>query len=392
MADKRDYYDVLGLKKGATEEEIKKAFRKKAMEFHPDKNPGDKKAEENFKEVNEAYGILSDSEKKNLYDKFGHAGVDPNAGFGGGGGFGGFGGFGGSQSYSSSDFGDLFGDLFGGMFGGGASSGSSRRKNAPRKGRDLQQGLRITFKEAAFGTKKKLRLRRQAECTACNGTGAKDGTAKHTCEKCNGTGQVQTQQNTPFGSFTNIGACPACKGKGEVIDTPCPTCNGSGLQQKEFTINVDIPAGVDSESVIPLRGQGELGINGGPPGDLYIVLQVEQHDLFTRQGNDLYIDMPITFDQAALGTTIVVPTLSEKVKYKVPAGTQPDTVFRLKGKGVKSLRGNKYGDIYVRMVLEVPTKLNSEQKKLVKELAEKIGPESYAKKNKFGKVMEKMFK
>ena len=393
MADKRDYYDVLGIKKGATDDEIKKAFRKKAMDFHPDKNPGDKNAEESFKEVNEAYGILSDKEKKNLYDKFGHAGVDPNAGFGAGGGFGGFGGggFGGGQSYGSADFGDLFGDLFGGMFGGGASSGG-RRKNAPRKGRDLQQGLRISFVDAAFGTKKKIRLRRQSECAACKGTGAKDGTAKHTCEVCHGTGQVQSQQNTPFGSFTNVGTCLKCKGKGEIIDTPCSVCGGTGKVTKEFTINVDIPAGVDSESVIPLRGQGEPGTNGGPPGDLYIILQVEKHDLFTRKGNDLYIDMPITFDQAALGTTIIVPTLSEKVKYKVPTGTQPDTVFRLKGKGVKSLRGSRYGDLYVRMVLEVPTKLNSEQKKFVKELSAKIGPESYAKKNKFSKLMGKMFK
>ena len=393
MADKKDFYEVLGLKKGASDDEIKKAFRKKAMDYHPDKNPGDKVAEEKFKEVNEAYGILSDKEKKNLYDKFGHAGVDPNAGFGSGEGFSGFGGFGGfgeGQSYGSADFGDLFGDLFGGMFGGG--SGTGRRKNAPRKGRDLQQGMRISFTDAAFGTKKKIRVRRQAECTVCKGTGAKDGTAKHTCETCHGTGQVQTQQNTPFGSFTNIGTCQKCRGTGEIIDIPCPTCNGTGKLNKEFTINVDIPAGVDSESVIPLRGQGEPGINGGPPGDLYIVLQVEKHDLFTRKGSDLHIDMPVTFDQAALGTTIIVPTLSEKVKYKVPAGTQPDTVFRLKGKGIKSLRGSKYGDLYVRMVLEVPTKLNSDQKKMLKDMAEKIGPESYAKKNKFSKLMEKMFK
>ena len=391
MADKRDYYEVLGLKKGASDDEIKKAFRKKAMDYHPDKNQGDKDAEEKFKEVNEAYGILSDKEKKDLYDRFGHAGVDPNAGFGGGG-FSGFGGFGGGQAYSTGDFGDLFGDLFGGMFGGGGGGGSSRRKNAPRKGRDLQQGLRISFTDAAFGTKKKIRLRRQTECSDCKGTGAKDGTAKHTCETCHGSGQVQTQQNTPFGSFTNIGACPKCRGRGEIIDIPCPKCGGTGTINKEFTISVDIPAGVDSESVIPLRGQGEPGVNGGPPGDLYIILQVEKHELFTRKGNDLHIDMPITFDQAALGTTIIVPTLTEKVKYKVPSGTQPDTVFRLKGKGVKALRSGKYGDLFVRMVLEVPTKLNSEQKKMVKEMAEKIGPESYSKKSKFSKLMDKMFK
>ena len=387
MADKRDYYDVLGLKKGATEAEIKSGFRKKAMEYHPDKNPDDKAAEEKFKEVNEAYSILSDKEKKDLYDRFGHAGVDPNSGVGHGG-FPGFDNFNGG-TYATSDFSDLFGDLFGGMFGG--NSGSQRRKNAPRKGRDLQQGLRISFKEAAFGTKKKIRLKRQSECPDCKGTGAKDGTAKHVCETCHGSGQVQAQQNTPFGAFTNVTTCQTCRGRGEIIDTPCPKCNGTGNLIKEFTINVDIPAGVDNESVIPLRGQGEPGANGGPPGDLYIILQVEPHEIFTRVGNDLRVDMPITFDQAALGTNIIVPTLSEKVSYKVPPGTQPDTVFRLKGKGVKSVRGNKYGDLYVRMVLEVPTKLSGEQKKFLKELGEMIGPDSYAKKSKFSKLMEKMF-
>jgi len=279
--------------------------------------------------------------------------------------------------------------MFGGGMGGGGSS--ERRRNAPRKGRDLQQGMRISFKEAAFGTKKKIRLKRQVDCSACNGTGAKDGTAKHVCENCSGSGKVQTQQNTPFGSFTNVTTCQVCHGRGEIIDTPCPKCSGAGRITKEFTINVDIPAGVDSDSVIPLRGQGEEGINGGPQGDLYIVLQVEPHELFTRTGNDLRIDMPISFEQAALGTTIIVPTLSEKVSYKVPPGTQPDTVFRLKGKGVKSVRGSKYGDLYVRMVLEVPTKLNSDQKKLLKDLREKIGPECYSKKSKFSKLMDKMF-
>ena len=385
MAEKRDYYEILGLKKGATDDEIKRAFRKKAMELHPDKNPGDQKAEEQFKEVNEAYGILSDKEKKELYDKFGHAGVDPNAGFGGGG----FGGFGGGYQ-STADFGDIFGDLFSGMFGSGGA-GTRGRTNGPRKGRDLQQGMRITFKEAAFGTRKKIRLKRQSECPSCQGTGAKDGTAKHTCETCHGTGQVQTQQRTPFGSFSSVGPCPACHGRGEIIDTPCPECNGTGRVVKEVTLNVDIPAGVDNESIIPLRGQGEAGANGGPPGDLYIVLQVEPHEIFQRTGDDLRLDMPISFDQAALGTTIIVPTLSEKVSYKVPAGTQPGTTFRLKGKGVKSVRGNRYGDLFVKVTLEVPTKLSAEQKKAIKEMAQKIGPEAYARRGKFSKLMDKMF-
>ncbi|MDR0854277.1 MAG: molecular chaperone DnaJ [Clostridiales Family XIII bacterium] len=387
MAEKRDFYEVLGLKKGATDDEIKKAFRKKAMQYHPDKNPGDKSAEDKFKEVNEAYGILSDKEKKNLYDQYGHAGVDPNAGFGGGG-AGGFGGFSGFSGGGGFDAGDLFGDLFGGMFGGG---GGGRRRNGPKKGRDLQQGIKITFKEAAFGTKKKIKMTKQEDCPSCGGNGAKDGTAKHTCPTCNGSGQVQQQQQTPFGSFTNVGTCPDCHGRGYIIDEQCPQCSGTGKIMKDVTITVDIPAGVDNDSVIPLRGYGEAGSNGGPAGDLYVVIRVEPHEIFTRSGNDLKIDIPITFEQATLGDTIIVPTLNEKVKYKVPPGTQPNTVFRLKGKGVKSLRGNKHGDLYAKVILEVPTKLNGDQKKKVKAMAEAIGPESYAKKSKFTKLTEKMF-
>lgn len=388
MAEKRDYYEVLGLQKGASEAEIKKAFRKKAMEYHPDKNPGDKAAEENFKEVNEAYGILSDSDKKSKYDKFGHAGVDPNAGFGGGGGFGGFGGFGGGSA-SSGGFEDIFGDIFGNMFGGGG--GSQRRQNAPRKGQDLQKAITITFEEAAFGTKKKVSINRSVECPDCNGTGAEKGTSKKTCPDCNGTGQVQTQQKTPFGSFTNVGTCPRCKGTGEIIEKPCKKCGGSGRIRKTVNINVDIPAGVDNDSVISLRGQGEPGTNGGPAGDLYVVISVTPHKLFTRHGNDLRIEIPITFTQATLGDNIVVPTLSEKVSYKVPAGTQPETVFRLKGKGIKGIRG-RTGDLYVKVVLEVPTKLNGAQKKAVKEIDEQIGQNAYSKKKSFAKCLKDMFK
>ena len=388
MADKRDYYEVLGLKKGASDDEIKKAFKKNAKQYHPDKNPDNKEAEEKFKEVNEAYGILSDSEKKNLYDKFGHAGVDPNAGYGGGGGFGGFNGFGGGSTSYSGGFEDILGDLFGGMFGGG---GGARRKNAPKKGHDLQMGLRISFEEAAFGVTKKIKLRKNVVCPDCQGTGAKDGTAKSTCTVCNGSGQVQTQQNTPFGSFSNVSTCSACNGTGETIETPCPTCKGAKTVKKEVMLSVDVPAGADNGTEIPLRGEGEPGINGGPAGDLFIYIQVEPHEIFTRTGNDLRLDMPITFEQAALGATLVVPTLQEKLSYKISPGTQPDTVFRLKGKGLKSLKGNKTGDIYVKVVLEVPTKLNSFQKKKVKELSEAIGPDCYEKKGKFSKILDKMF-
>ena len=385
MAEKRDYYEVLGTKKGASESEIKKAFRKKAMEYHPDKNPGDKSAEEKFKEVNEAYDVLSNKEKKDKYDRFGHAGVDPNAGFGG---FGG-GGFGGGAS--AGGFEDIFGDIFGSMFGGGNQHGNQRSRNGPRRGQDLQKALTITFEEAAFGTKKKVTINRNVVCPDCNGTGAKKGTSPVTCPDCNGSGQVETQQRTPFGSFTNVGPCPRCKGTGQIIEDPCRKCGGSGHIRKNVNINVDIPAGVDNDSVISLKGQGEPGINGGPAGVLYVIISVTPHSLFTRHGNDLRIEIPITFTQAALGDDIIVPTLKEKVSYKVPAGTQPNTVFRLKNKGIKSIKG-RIGDLYVKVVLEIPTKLSGEQKKLVKEVGKKINQDSYSKKKSFAKTLKGMFK
>lgn len=379
MAEKRDFYEVLGLKKGATDDEIKKAFRKKAMDFHPDRNPGDKTAEEKFKEVNEAYGILSDPQKKDKYDRFGHAGVDPNAGFGGGGGFGG-------------GFEDIFGDLFGGMFGGGFSQSGGRRRNSPRKGQDLQKNISITFDEAAFGAKKQIQINKYVACETCEGSGAEKGSDKVTCSKCNGAGEVRTTQRTPFGQFTNVQPCDKCGGSGETIEKPCHECNGSGKVRKTVTISVDIPAGVDNDSVISIKGQGEPGTNGGPNGDLYVVLSVQSHPLFTRKGTDLWLEMPITFSQAALGDDIIVPTLKEKVSYKIPAGTQPETVFRLKGKGIKSLRTSKFGDLYVKVTLEVPTKLTGEQKKLISKLGDSLNTEGYSKKKKFADTMKEIFK
>lgn len=379
MAEKRDFYEVLGLKKGATDDEIKKAFRKKAMDFHPDRNPGDKTAEEKFKEVNEAYGILSDPQKKDKYDRFGHAGVDPNAGFGGGGGFGG-------------GFEDIFGDLFGGMFGGGFSQSGGRRRNGPRKGQDLQKNISIAFDEAAFGAKKQIQINKYVACETCEGSGAEKGSDKVTCSKCNGAGEVRTTQRTPFGQFTNVQPCDKCGGSGETIEKPCHECNGSGKLRKTVTISVDIPAGVDNDSVISIKGQGEPGTNGGPNGDLYVVLSVQSHPLFTRKGTDLWLEMPITFSQAALGDDIIVPTLKEKVSYKIPAGTQPETVFRLKGKGIKSLRTSKFGDLYVKVTLEVPTKLTGEQKKLISKLGDSLNTEGYSKKKKFADTMKEIFK
>jgi molecular chaperone DnaJ len=385
MAEKRDYYEILGLKKGASEADIKKSFRKLAMQYHPDKNPGDKAAEEKFKEVNEAYGVLSDSEKKDRYDRFGHAGVDPNAGFGGGAGFTGFGGGGGFE--------DLFGDLFGGMFGGGASS--SRRRNGPRKGQDVQKNIRITFEEAAFGVKKHIQLNRHAACDECGGTGAAGGSSKIKCASCGGTGEVRTQQRTPFGQFVNVSPCSKCGGAGEVIEHPCKKCNGSGKVRKDITLSVDIPAGVDNDSVVKLEGQGEPGSTGGPSGDLYVVIAVSEHKLFNRKGSNLILEIPITYTQAALGDSITVPTLSEKVSYKIPPGTQSGTVFRLKGKGIKSPHTGKTGDLYVTVTLEVPAKLSGEEKKLLKKLDDiskkDDSNEAYSKRRKFSDAMRDLF-
>lgn len=383
MAEKRDYYEVLGIEKGASEEEIKKAFRKMALKYHPDRNQGDKNAEEKFKEVNEAYSVLSDPELRKKYDMFGHAGVDPSAqagaGAGGwqGGGFGGFDGV---------DFGDIFGDFFGGGFGS-----SSRRRNAPAKGRDLQHSLNITFEEACFGTSKTINIRKYVKCEKCQGSGAAPGTSKRSCPKCGGTGQVQTIRNSLFGQVQTSSPCPDCNGTGQIIDTPCPDCHGTGQVMKNIKIEVNIPAGVDEGSVIPIRGQGEPGRNGGPNGDLFVVLAVSPHKLFDREGNDLYLDIPISFTQAALGDEITVPTLEGKVSYKVPAGTQPGTIFRLRGKGVADVHGGRKGDLYVKVTLEVPTKLNSEQKKIVKEMGEKVGMDCYKKKSGWAQKLKDFF-
>ena len=380
MADKRDYYEVLGLQKGASDNDIKKAFRKMAMKYHPDKNPGDKVAEEKFKEITEAYAVLSDPEKKEKYDRFGHAGVDPNSGFGGG--AGGFGGFGGFE--------DIF-DMFGGAFGGFGGGSRGRRNNGPRKGSDLQKAVTITFEEAAFGTKKEIRLNKYVKCKTCGGSGAAPGTSKKSCPKCGGTGEIRTAQRTPLGTFQSVSPCPDCNGTGEINETPCPDCGGSGKTRDNVTISVNIPAGVDNDSVIPIKGQGEPGVNGGPDGDLYIVINVEPHKIFERRGQDLWLEIPITFDQAALGDDIIVPTLEGKVSYKVPSGTQPDTIFRLKGKGIKSVRGNRKGDLYVKVNLEVPTKLNSKQKKAISAMAEKVTGECYQKKSSFLDSLKEFF-
>lgn len=376
MADKRDYYEVLGIEKGASADEIKSAFRKKAMKYHPDRNPDNKEAEENFKEVNEAYAILSDPDKKNKYDKFGHAGVDPNAGFGGAGGAG-FGGFD-----------DIF-DMFGGIFNGG---GGHQRRNGPRKGQDLQQHVSITFKEAAFGVKKDINVSKYVQCDECTGTGAKKGTTPKTCPNCGGSGEVRQNQRTPFGTFQSTGPCPECNGTGKIIEEKCDKCHGNGKIRKNVTLSVSIPAGVDNDNVITLRGQGEPGVNGGPNGDMYIIITVKPHEMYKRVGQDIQIEIPITFDQAALGDEIVVPTLEDKVSYKIPAGTQPNTIFRLKGKGIVSTRGSKRGDLYVKVILEIPKKLTSKQKKAIKKMTDEMDDSCYAKKTSFFDSIKEVFK
>ncbi len=378
--DKRDYYEVLGIEKGASDTEIKSAFRKMAMKYHPDRNPGDKAAEEKFKEVNEAYSVLSDPDKKEKYDRFGFAGIDPNAGFNGGG----FGGFGG-EGFGFDDIFNMFGGGFGG-FGGGSS-----RRTGPRRGADIQKSMNISFEDAVFGCKKEIRLTKDVVCDECNGSGAAKGAGKKTCPDCGGRGSVVSNQQTPFGTFQSTRTCSRCGGSGTIIEKPCSCCNGSGKVRKTVNITVDIPAGVDSDSVIPIRGQGQPGSNGGAVGDLYIVLNVMNSNIFDRRGDDLWIEVPITFTQAALGDEITVPGLSEKLSCKVPAGTQPGTVLRVKGKGVKNVRSGRPGDLYVKVSLEVPTKLNSEQKTLIKQFGETKTLEGYSRRKRFSDTLKDLF-
>ncbi len=376
---KRDYYDVLGISRDAGEQDIKKAYRKLAMKYHPDRNPDNKDAEEKFKEVNEAYEILSSPEKKRRYDQFGHAGVDGNnaGGFGGFGGFSGFGGFDG-----------MFGDIFD-MFGGGFTS--ARGSRGPQKGADLQYEITITFEEAAFGTDKEIEFYRNDTCNICDGTGAKPGTSTSVCSKCNGTGEMQTVTRTPLGQMIRTSICDRCGGEGTIIETPCSKCGGKGRIKKQRKLKVKIPAGVNTGSIISMRGEGESGIKGGPRGDLYVAINVLPHKIFKRDGYDVICEMPITFVQAALGDELEVPTLEGKVKYKMPEGTQSGTVFRLRSKGIVNPRGYGKGDQYVRVIIEVPKKLSEGQKDILRKFAAESGEEIYEQKKTFLNKVKDVF-
>ena len=374
MAEKRDYYEVLGIQKGASEDEIKKAYKKLARKYHPDMNPGDKEAEEKFKEVNEANEVLSDPEKKARYDQFGFAGVDPNYGAGAGGGAYG-GGF---------DFGDL-GDIFGSFFGGGFGGGQRRNPNAPQRGESIRASVSVSFTEAAFGCEKSVTLERSEQCPTCKGNGCAPGTTPEICPDCHGTGTVQTRRQTPMGVFASNGPCRKCGGTGRLIHQPCPDCRGTGAVRKRKTIKVNIPAGIDHGQTISLRGQGNAGKNGGPAGDLLITVMVQPHELFHRDGVDVFCEAPITFAQAVLGAELEIPTIDGKVKYSIPEGTQTGTVFRLKGKGIPVLNGRGRGDQYVTVTIETPRNLNKEQKEALRRFSEILGESNYEKRKSFFK-------
>lgn len=359
MAEKRDYYEVLGIQRGASEGEIKRAYRKVAKQYHPDTNPDNPEAERKFKEATEAYEVLSDSEKRARYDQFGHAAFEQ--GGGGAGGFGGFGGF----DFNGADMGDIFGDIFGDFFGGGRSR---RASNGPMQGANVKVSIHIPFHDAIFGTEKELDLNLNEECDTCHGSGAAPGSQPETCSKCGGKGQVVYTQQSLFGMVRNVQTCPECHGSGKVVKNKCRDCSGSGYVKKRKKISVTIPAGIDHGQSIRIRGKGEPGTNGGPRGDLLVMILVDSHPVFKRQDFDIFSTVPISFADAALGATIRIDTVDGQVEYNLKAGTQTDTKIRLRGKGVPTLRNkNVRGDHYVTFVVQVPTSMNKEQKEALEQ-------------------------
>ena len=374
MADKRDYYEVLGVEKGATADEIKKAYRKMAKENHPDLHPGDKACEARFKEANEAYEVLSDPDKRAKYDQYGFSAFDPSGFQSSADGFGGFA--------------DILNDLFGGSgFGGfgfgNGFGGTQRTRNGPRQGESVQASVTLSFEEAAFGCSRELEVLKVEPCDKCHGTGCADGTTPEVCPECKGSGVVMQTQRTPFGMMQTQGPCPRCGGSGRIIHQPCPTCKGKGMVRRQRKIKVDIPAGIDDGQTISLRGLGSAGRNGGPAGDLLVTVSVRTHPQFRRDGTSVLYELPISIAQASLGAEVEVPTLDGKVKYTVPEGTQSGTVFRLRGKGIPFLRGGGRGDQYITVRVVTPKSLTAEQKELLRQLGESLGDAGLKKKGIF---------
>ena len=380
MADeKRDYYEVLGVDKNADDTALKKAYRKLAKKYHPDMNPDDKAAEAKFKEVNEAYAVLSDPEKRQKYDQYGHAAFDPSSMGGGGAGF---------------DFSDIFGgaggfgDIFGSFFGGGGGRGS--RRNMPMQGNDCEIRIVLSFEESVFGCKKTIDYKRVEKCSHCGGSGAQKGTSVDTCPTCHGSGQVTATQRTVLGMMQSTQTCGNCRGTGKIIKNPCKECNGKGRVRIKKTLDVTIPAGISDGQAISLRGQGDEGVNGGPAGDCIIEVNVRPHAYFDRRGDNLYLDIPITFPEAALGAELEIPTLGEPVKYSIPAGTQHGTQFRIKGQGVQNVnRPQSRGDIIFTVVIEVPKNLSGKEKKALEEFAKACDPSDYPKRKSFFEKIKK---
>ena len=359
---KRDYYEVLGVAKTASDDELKKAYRKLAKQYHPDMNPGDKGAEAKFKEINEAYEVLSDKDKRAKYDQFGHAGVDPNFG---GGGFGGYGDFG---DFGDFGFGDILGDLLGGGFGG-----RSANRSGPQRGESLRAGVTISFEEAAFGCEKEISLTRLESCESCHGSGCATGTTAEVCPDCRGSGTVRVQQRMGGMAFTSSAPCSRCRGTGKIIHQPCKSCGGGGNVRKQRKISVSIPQGINDKQAVSLRGQGNAGANNGPAGDLIVEVRVKPHPYFQREGTSVLYECPVSFYQAAMGAELEIPTIDGKVKYTLPAGTQPGATFRLRGKGIPELRGRGRGDQYVTVQVRVPTSLTNQQRDALQAFAEAMG-------------------
>lgn len=374
MPEKRDYYEILGLSKNASDDDIKKAYRQMAKKLHPDANPGDKSAETKFKEVNEAYSVLSDKQKRDSYDRFGHAGVDPSA-------------MGGFNASDMGGFGFDIGDIFGSFFGGGF--GRSSQKGFSRRGDDIGVEITVSFEEAALGTRKEITYNRIEHCRRCGGSGAETGTKAETCATCHGTGSVRVTQRTMLGVMQSTRPCSECRGTGKVIKNPCSECKGDGVVKKKKTLEFTVPAGINNGERISLRSQGNAGENGGESGDLFVFIKVKPHNFFERKEYDLFCEVPVTFSEAALGAKISVPTLEGVSEFSIPEGTQSGATFSLRGKGVKFINSDRKGDLYVKISVEVPKNLNQKQKDALKKFCDMAGQKNYEKKQKYSALLKK---